>query len=90
MFMDLTKYGTNEEWKKVMECFQNRMAQGKISYIIYCHDETNIHKNDHERMLWCHENVHRSLPKGKGKGCCISDFYSAAGSALIDEQGVRA
>ena len=69
---------------------KERREQKEVSFIIYYHDETNIHKNDHCQLMWCHKNTHRFLPKSKGKGYCISDFWSAAGGALLDKLGNRA
>ena len=69
---------------------EDRIARGVRTNILYYHDESCFHKNDHRGQGWHSDEVHPMLPKSAGAGFNVSDYISAwDGHLKCGEERVR-
>lgn len=61
---------------------EDRIEDDIVTYILYYHDETCFHKNEHRGRGWHSDDVHPMLPKSDGAGFNVSDYISAWDGAM--------
>ena len=61
----------------VRQWHEDRIARNMITYVMYYHDESVVHKNEYRKKGWQSEEVKGLYPKSEGLGYNISDFMCA-------------
>ena len=80
----------DERLQKQWKWLEQRKSKGLVTYIIYYHDESVIHKLEHSGRGWQSAEVRGFYPKSKGQGFNISDLISAWDGYLADDEGKKA
>ena len=66
-----------EDKKQREQWLRQRVQRRQVTYIIFYHDESAIHKLERVNRGWMRDGVRAFLPKSKGTTFNISDFVSA-------------